>query len=150
MASKGINKVILIGNLGKKPDVRATADGRTITTVSLATSDSWKDKQTGQVQEKTEWHHVVIFGKLAEIAAQYLQSGSKVYFEGKLKTRKWQDNNAQERYTTEIIVDSFGGEMQMLDSKEKNQAENDNKLDNTLTPKIQSEMDANDDFDIPF
>ncbi len=122
MASKGINKVILIGNLGNNPDVRATADGRTITTVSLATSDSWKDKNTGQVQEKTEWHRVVVFGRLGEIAGQYLKKGSKVYFEGKLQTRKWQDKNGQDRYTTEVIVDSFGGEMQMLDAKEYSQS----------------------------
>jgi single-strand DNA-binding protein len=121
MASKGINKVILIGNLGNEPDVRVTPDGRTITTISLATSETWKDKNTGQTQEKTQWHRVVVFGKLAEFARDMLKKGSKVYFEGKLQTRKWQDKSDKERYTTEIIVDSFTGVMQVLDLKGKAQ-----------------------------
>jgi len=115
MATKGINKVILIGNLGNEPEVRySNNDQKAMTTLSLATSESWKDKNSGQIQEKTEWHRVVVFGKLAEIAGQYLKKGSQVYFEGKLQTRKWQDQSGQEKYTTEIIVDSFTGVMQML------------------------------------
>jgi len=114
MASRGINKVILVGNLGKDPEVRYTPDGRAIANVTLATSESWKDKNTGQQQEKTEWHRVVIFGKLAEIAGEYLKKGSQVYFEGKLQTRKWTDQSGQERYTTEVVIDGFSGQMQML------------------------------------
>ncbi|MFK5986802.1 MAG: single-stranded DNA-binding protein [Pseudomonadota bacterium] len=117
MASKGVNKVILVGNLGNDPEMRYTPDQRAIATVSLATSESWKDKNTGQTQEKTEWHRVVVFGKLAEIVGQYLKKGSQVYFEGKLQTRKWQDQSGQDRYTTEVVVDSFTGQMQMLGSR---------------------------------
>ncbi len=116
--ARGVNKVILIGNLGADPEVRYTPNGSAVTNLSVATSESWKDRQTGQPQEKTEWHRVVIFGKLAEIAGQYLRKGSKVYLEGKLQTRKWQDQQGQERYTTEIVVDGFSGQMQMLDARE--------------------------------
>lgn len=112
----GVNKVILVGNLGKDPDVRYTPDGKAITNITVATSETWKDKNTGQKQEKTEWHRVVFFGGLATIAGEYLKKGSKVYIEGKLQTRKWQDQSGQDRYTTEIVVD-FGGTMQMLDSR---------------------------------
>lgn len=111
--SKGINKVIIVGNLGQDPEVRHTASGATVTSVTVATSESWKDKQTGQQQEKTEWHKVVFFNRLAEIAGEYLQKGSKAYIEGSLRTRKWQDQNGQDRYTTEIVAK----EMQMLDSR---------------------------------
>ena len=121
MATKGINKVILIGNLGNDPEVRYTAGGTAIANLSIATSESWRDKQTGQQQEKTEWHRVVIFGKLAEIAQQYLRKGSKVYIEGKLQTRKWQDQQGNDRYTTEIAIDGFNGQMQMLDSRQQSQ-----------------------------
>lgn len=114
MASKGINRVTLIGNLGQDPEVRYTANGAAITNLSLATSESWKDKNTGQIQEKTEWHRVSLFGKLAEISGEYLRKGSQVYIEGKLQTRKWQDKQGQDRYTTEIVVDGFNGTMQML------------------------------------
>jgi len=114
MAPRGINKVILVGNLGQDPEVRYTPGGAAITTISIATSESWKDKNTGQTQEKTEWHRVVFFGKLAEIAGEYLHKGSQVYVEGKLQTRKWQDKSGQDRYTTEVVVDSFNGVMQML------------------------------------
>ncbi len=109
--SRGINKVILIGNLGNEPDVRYTPAGVAIVNISLATSDSWTDKQTGQRQERTEWHKVVFFNRLAEIVKQYLHSGSKIYVEGNLRTEKWQDQNGVERYTTKIIA----REMQMLD-----------------------------------
>ncbi len=112
----GVNKVILVGNLGKDPEVRYTPDGKAVTNITLATSESWKDKNTGQRQEKTEWHRIVFFGGLATVAGEYLRKGSKVYIEGKLQTRKWQDQSGQDRYTTEIVVD-FGGAMQMLDSR---------------------------------
>lgn len=114
--SRGVNKVILIGNLGNEPEIRSTAAGALIATLSIATSESWRDRNTGQQQEKTEWHRVVIFGKLAEIAQQYLHKGSKVYLEGKLQTRKWQGQDGQDRYTTEIVIDGFNGQLQMLDS----------------------------------
>lgn len=114
--SRGVNKVILIGNLGQDPEVRYMQNGNAVTNVTIATSDSWKDRETGQQQERTEWHRVVFFGKLAEIAGQYLRKGSKVYIEGALRTRKWQDNQGQDRYTTEIVVD-MNGQMQMLDSR---------------------------------
>jgi len=114
MATRGVNKVILVGNLGQDPEVRYTPGGAAITTISIATSDSWKDKNTGQMQEKTEWHRVVFFGKLAEIAGEYLHKGSQVYVEGKLTTRKWQDKQGADRYTTEVVVDGFNGVMQML------------------------------------
>lgn len=116
MASKGVNKVIIVGNLGKDPDVKELDNG-TITNISVATSESWKDKSSGEVKEKTEWHRVVFFGKLAEIAGQYLKQGSQVYIEGKLVTRKWQDSDGNDKYSTEIVVDGFEGKMQMLGSK---------------------------------
>ncbi len=99
MASRGVNKVILIGNLGQDPEVRYMPNGGAVTNITLATSESWRDKQTGEMKEKTEWHRVVIFGKLAEIAGEYLKKGSQVYIEGSLQTRKWQDQSGQERYT---------------------------------------------------
>ena len=114
---KGINKVILIGNLGQDPEIRYTSGGMAIATLSLATSESWRDKQTGEQKERTEWHRVVLVGKLAEVAGQYLKKGSQVYVEGKLQTRKWRDQSGQERYTTEVLVDSFTGVLQMLGGK---------------------------------
>jgi len=115
VASRGINKVILVGNLGKDPEIRYTSDGKPIANLTLATSETWKDKQ-GQQQEKTDWHRIVIFGKVAEIAGEYLRKGSQVYIEGKLQTRKWQDQSGQDRYTTEVVVD-INGQMQMLGGK---------------------------------
>ncbi len=111
--ARGINKVILIGNLGKDPEVRYMPSGGAVANLTVATSESWKDKQTGQQTEKTEWHRVVMFNRLGEIAGEYLKKGSKVYLEGKLQTRKWQDKDGQDRYTTEIVAN----EMQMLDSR---------------------------------
>jgi len=113
MASRGVNKVILIGNLGQDPEVRYMPNGGAVCNITVATSETWKDKNTGESQEKTEWHRVVMFRRLAEIAGEYLKKGSKVYLEGRLQTRKWQDQQGQDRYTTEIIAD----EMQMLDSR---------------------------------
>ena len=114
----GINKVILVGNLGAKPEIKYASNGNAISNLSIATSESWTDKSTGQKQERTEWHRVSLFGKLAEIAGQYLDKGSKVYVEGKLQTRKWQDQNGQDRYTTEVVVSGFNGTLQMLDRRD--------------------------------
>jgi single-strand DNA-binding protein len=111
--ARGVNKVILVGNLGDDPDCKFMPSGGAVTNISVATSESWKDKQTGQPQERTEWHRVVFFNRLAEIAGEYLEKGSKVYIEGSLRTRKWQDQSGQDRYTTEIVA----SEMQMLDSR---------------------------------
>ncbi len=111
--ARGINKVILIGNLGADPETRHTAGGNAVSNLSVATSESWRDRQTGEQRENTEWHKVVLFGKLGEIAGEYLRKGSKVYLEGRLQTRKWQDRDGNDRWTTEIIAN----EMQMLDSR---------------------------------
>lgn len=119
MASRGVNKVILIGHLGQDPEVRYMPNGNAVVNMTLATSENWKDKNTGENKEKTEWHRIVLFGKLAEIAGEYLRKGSQVYIEGSLQTRKWQDQNGLERYTTEIIV-NIGGTMQMLGSRNSN------------------------------
>lgn len=108
--AKGINRVTIIGNLGQDPETKALPSGSYVTNISVATSESWKDKQTGQQQERTEWHRIVFFNRLAEIAGEYLKKGSQVYIEGKLQTRKWQDQNGQDRYNTEIVAN----EMQML------------------------------------
>ncbi|MCL6417194.1 single-stranded DNA-binding protein [Aestuariirhabdus sp. Z084] len=118
---RGVNKVIIVGNLGADPEVRYMPNGNAVANLSVATSEQWKDKNTGQPQEKTEWHRVVMFGKLAEISGQYLRKGSKVYLEGKLQTRKWQDQQGQDRYTTEVVVD-INGQMQMLDGRSDNNA----------------------------
>lgn len=113
----GVNKVILVGNLGKDPEVRFMPNGGAVANLTVATSDSWKDKQTGEQKEKTEWHRVAMFGKLAEIAGEYLKKGSKVYIEGQLQTRKWQNQQGQDQYTTEVVVQGFNGTMQMLDGR---------------------------------
>ncbi len=108
--ARGINKVILVGNLGKDPEIRYVPNGGAVANLNIATSESWKDKGTGEKQERTEWHRVVFFGKLAEIASEYLKKGAQIYVEGRLQTRKWQDKSGQDRYTTEIV----GSELQML------------------------------------
>jgi len=108
--ARGINKVIVVGNLGQDPDTRYMPSGSAVTNITVATNESWKDKQTGEQKDRTEWHKVAFFGRLAEIAAEYLRKGSQVYVEGKLRTRKWQDKDGNDRYTTEIVAD----EMQML------------------------------------
>ena len=113
----GVNKVILVGNLGRDPEVRRMTSGDAVANFTLATSKTWNDRQTGERQERTEWHRVVIFGRTAEVAERYLRKGSKVYIEGELQTRKWQDQSGQERYTTEVAVRGFGGTMVMLDSR---------------------------------
>jgi len=111
--ARGVNKVILVGNLGADPETRYTASGAAITNINIATSESWKDKQTGENQERTEWHRIVFFSRLAEIAGEYLRKGSQVYIEGSLRTRKWQGQDGQDRYTTEVVA----SEMQMLGSR---------------------------------
>ncbi len=149
----GINKVILVGNLGAKPEVKYASNGNAISNLSVATSESWTDKSTGQKQERTEWHRVSIFGKLAEIAGQYLDKGSKVYVEGKLQTRKWQDQNGQDRYTTEVVVSGFNGTLQMLDRRDDSSSSTSSE---NVTAKDQAEPSitpvSKDEFedDIPF
>lgn len=113
-----VNKVILIGNLGRDPEVRFAQNGNKIVNMSVATSESWKDKQTGERQERTEWHRVVIFNdRIGDVAEKYLKKGSKVYLEGQLRTRKWTDKSGQEKYTTEVVIERFRGELTLLDSK---------------------------------
>ncbi|PLK58591.1 Single-stranded DNA-binding protein [Candidatus Palibaumannia cicadellinicola] len=117
MASRGVNKVILVGHLGQDPEIRYMPNGCAVANINLATSESWRDKQTGDTKEKTEWHRVVLFGKLAEVTGEYLRKGAQVYIEGSLQTRKWQDQSGQDRYTTEIVV-NVGGTMQMLGGRQ--------------------------------
>ena len=114
--SRGVNKVILVGNLGQKPEMRYTATQSAVANISIATTESWKDKESGEMRDKTEWHRVVYFGKLAEIVEKYLDKGSSVYIEGKLQTRKWQDKSGADRWTTEIV----GSELTMLGSRQTN------------------------------
>lgn len=150
--SKGVNKVILVGNLGKEPEVRVTQGGSNVASFSIATSESWKDKQTGQRQERTEWHNIVAFGRLADIVRDYLHKGSKVYVEGSLRTRKWQDKQGQDRYTTEIVA----SEMQMLDSRQsapqhqapQQQAPQQTNHNQGFAPQPAQQADIDDD--IPF
>ncbi len=144
----GVNKVIIVGNLGNGPEVRYTQAGGAITNISVATSESWKDKQTGERKERTEWHRVVFFNKLAEVAGEYLRKGSKVYVEGSLRTRKWEDKSGQDRYTTEIVA----SEMQMLDSKGQQQEQRHSgqpQNSSSAQPQGQQAADPFDD-DIPF
>ncbi|OIQ24840.1 single-stranded DNA-binding protein [uncultured Vibrio sp.] len=131
MASRGVNKVIIMGNLGQDPEVKYTANGSAIANITVATSETWRDKQTGEQREKTEWHRVVLFGKTAEIAGEYLRKGSQVYLEGQLQTRKWQDQSGQDRYSTEVVVQWPAGQMQLLGGRgqgggQQNQQQNNN------------------------
>ena len=150
----GINKVILVGNLGAKPEVKYASNGNAISNLSVATSESWTDKSTGQKQERTEWHRVSLFGKLAEIAGQYLDKGSKVYVEGKLQTRKWQDQNGQDRYTTEVVVSGFNGTLQMLDRRDNSSpstpSENVTAKEDVEEPNITPVSKDEFEDDIPF
>ena len=118
MANRGINKVILVGDLGQDPEVRYMPNGNAVANFSIATSESWKDKQTGENRDKTEWHRIVVFGKLAEITGEYIKKGTLVYIEGQLQTRKWQDQSGQDHYTTEVVINPLGGVLQMLGSRE--------------------------------
>lgn len=149
MASKGVNKVILVGNLGKDPEVRYLPNGGAVANLTLATSESWRDKATGEQKEKTEWHRVVIFGKLAEIAGEYLRKGSQAYVEGKLTTRKWADQAGVEKYTTEIHV-NVGGVLQMLGGKpdSSNQPQQQGRQPQQQASSNEPPMDFDDD--IPF
>lgn len=151
MASKGVNKVILIGHLGNDPEIRYMPSGGAVANLTLATSESWRDKQTGEMKEKTEWHRVCIFGKLAEIAGEYLRKGSQVYIEGQLQTRKWQDQSGQDRYTTEVVV-NIGGSMQMLGGNGGNQGGNQKPQQSAHQPQApQNEPPQDwDDQEIPF
>jgi single-strand DNA-binding protein len=145
--SKGVNKVILVGNLGQKPEMRYTATQSAVANLSVATTESWKDKETGEMRDKTEWHKVVYFGKLAEIVEKYLDKGSKVYVEGKLQTRKWQDKSGADRWTTEIV----GNELTMLDSRSGSQQNEFNQDDNSSMGMNDSqEAGGLTDDDIPF
>lgn len=115
--ARGVNKVIIVGTLGNDPEVKYSASGSAIANLSVATSEQWKDKKTGEKKEQTEWHRVVVFGKLAEVAGEYLRKGSQVYIEGQMRTRKWTDSNGVDKYTTEIVIPQIGGVMQMLGGK---------------------------------
>ncbi|WP_165312391.1 single-stranded DNA-binding protein [Vibrio ziniensis] len=119
MASRGVNKVILVGNLGGDPEVRYMPSGGAVANITIATSETWRDKATGEQREKTEWHRVALYGKLAEVAGEYLRKGSQVYIEGQLQTRKWTDQSGQERYSTEVVVQGYNGIMQMLGGRQQ-------------------------------
>jgi single-strand DNA-binding protein len=143
---RGVNKVIVVGNLGSDPDTRYMPSGSAVTNLSIATSESWKDKQSGEQKERTEWHKVAMFGKLAEIAAEYLRKGSQVYIEGKLRTRKWQDKEGKDRWTTEIVAD----EMQMLGGRSGGGAPAANESQGSSAPPPSSSGSNDFDDDIPF
>ncbi|EQB98978.1 single-stranded DNA-binding protein [Photorhabdus temperata] len=149
MASRGINKVILVGNLGQDPEVRYMPNGGVVTNITLATSETWRDKQTGENKEKTEWHRVVLFGKLAEVAGEYLRKGSQVYIEGALQTRKWQDQSGQDRYSTEIVV-NVGGTMQMLGGRQNSGANSGSGWQQQSAPAPSNNEPPMDFDDIPF
>ncbi|AUR90102.1 nucleic acid-binding, OB-fold protein [Vibrio phage 1.137.O._10N.261.46.B5] len=164
MAARGVNKVILIGSLGNDPEIKYLPSGGAVANISIATSESWRDKATGEQKEKTEWHRIAIFGKLAEIAGEYLRKGSQVYIEGQLQTRKWQDQSGQDRYTTEVVVQGFNGVMQMIGGKAGNQqqgvsqpqqpqqqrAPQQNKGYQNAPQQQQGDMDNGWDDDVPF
>jgi len=147
-----VNKVILVGNLGKDPEVRAMQDGGKIVNLAIATSEQWRDKETQERKEKTEWHRVVIFNdKLAEIAEKYMRKGSKVYVEGQLQTRKWTDQSGQERYTTEVVLQRYRGEITMLDSKGQSIGGESNSFEPSNTSKSEALPSMEDiDDEIPF
>lgn len=146
--ARGVNKAIIVGTLGQDPDVKYTATGSPVVNISVATNESWKDKQTGEQVEKTEWHRIVMFGKLAEIAAQYLKKGSQAYFEGKIQTRKWQDKEGHDRYTTEIVAN----EMQMMGGRQSSDSVPfEPASQQTSKPKSPETAPVDDAFDdIPF
>lgn len=148
---RGVNKAIIVGNLGRDPDVRYSPSGAAVTNIGVATTESWKDKQTGEKQEKTEWHRVVFFGRLAEIAGEYLTKGSQVYIEGRLQTNKWQDKEGNDRYTTQIVAN----DMQMLGGRggggKPSRDENENQDQSASTTPASSDRATEDfDDDIPF
>lgn len=160
MASRGVNKVILVGNLGNDPEVKHLPSGSAIANITLATSEEWRDKATGEKKESVEWHRVVLFGKLAEVAGEYLRKGSQVYIEGQLRTRKWTDNAGVEKYTTEVVV-GMNGVMQMLGGKQESKPQQQSGLGQPQQPKPQQQQSkpaqsgqsippTNFDDDIPF
>lgn len=144
--SRGVNKVILVGNLGQKPEIRYTKDSKPIASFSIATSESWKDKTTGDMVEKTEWHNVTFFGRIAEVAEQYLDKGSKVFVEGKLQTDKWEDENGNKRSATKII----GNNMQMLDSRGSNNSSSFDESSSAQNEAPASQQGSFSEEDIPF
>lgn len=146
--ARGINKVILIGNLGQDPETRAMPSGSSVTNLRIATSESWKDKQSGEMKERTEWHSVAMFGRLAEIAGEYLRKGSQVYIEGRLRTRKWQDKSGTDRYTTEIVAN----EMQMLGGRGGGSASEPRERRSEPVESVASSTERGEGFDdeIPF
>ena len=155
--SRGVNKVILVGNLGQKPEMRYTATQTAVANLSIATTESWKDKETGENRDKTEWHRVVFFGNLAEIAEKYLDKGSSVYVEGKIQTRKWQDKDGNDRYTTEVILQGYNCNLTLLDSRNNSQIDSNNSdqadqsqaiEDNSIGNQSNDSSDL--DEDIPF
>ena len=139
--ARGVNRVILVGHLGQDPEVRYMPNGNAVANISVATSETWKDKQTGESKDKTEWHRVVIFGRLAEIAGEYLKKGSQVYIEGQLQTRKWQDQSGIDHYTTEIVV-NIGGALQMLGSRENSADDLGHSTQNSLSGKTNQNAPA--------
>ena len=147
-----INKVILVGNVGGDPEIRSTQDGREIASFTLATSDSWKDKNTGEKKDKTEWHRIVIFSQgLVGIVKNYVKKGSKIYIEGSLQTRKWTDNAGIEKYTTEVVLQNYGGTMQILDSNRNSQNSSSNNDSGSNNSRSQNNVSAEEiDDDIPF
>ncbi|MEL0569344.1 single-stranded DNA-binding protein [Citrobacter werkmanii] len=157
MASRGVNKVILVGNLGQDPEVRYLPNGGAVANITLATSESWRDKATGEMKEQTEWHRVVLFGKLAEVASEYLRKGSQVYIEGQLRTRKWTDQSGVEKYTTEVLV-NVGGTMQMLGGKQGGNDQSSTPRNNSQSRNLPAQQQSHhseppmnfDDSDIPF
>ncbi|UAJ65919.1 single-stranded DNA-binding protein [Candidatus Schneideria nysicola] len=149
MTNRGVNKVILIGNLGQDPEIRYMSNGNAVTNINLATSETWRDKQNDEIKEKTEWHRIVIFGKQAEIVNEYLKKGSQIYIEGSLQTRKWQDQNGQDRYITEVIVSSRGGMIQMLGNRPEKELLNSNNWINTKNTKINKISKESDDMNDP-
>ena len=159
MASRGVNKCIILGNLGNDPEVKYTASGSAIANLTVATSEEWKDKTTGEKREAVEWHRVVLFGKLAEVAGEYLRKGSQVYIEGQLRTRKWTDNAGVEKYTTEIVV-GMNGVMQMIGGKQEGKPQQQSGWGQPQQPKPQQQSKpapsgqsvppTNFDDDIPF
>ena len=152
---RGVNRVILVGHLGQDPEIRYMPNGGAVANITLATSESWRDKATGEQKEITEWHRVILFGKLAEVAGEYLRKGSQIYIEGKLRTRKWQDQSGQDKYTTEVIV-NVGGVMQMLGGKQdggaanKPQQSQPQRQPGPSTPPANNEPPMDFDDDIPF
>ena len=159
MASRGVNRVTILGNLGNDPEVKHTASGSAIANLTVATSESWNDKATGEKREAVEWHRVVLFGKLAEVAGEYLRKGSQVYIEGQLRTRKWTDQSGQEKYTTEIVV-GMNGVMQMIGGKQDSNPQQKSGWGQPQQPNpqqqskpaqsVQHEPPTNFDDDIPF